>query len=138
MPVSPGLRGFGRRVTPNSSSVFDFGVAVNAKYDRFGCLPRTRRQVLAVGVSSSSAASRPTPSACFTRPPPPRLRRVRLVDDHRVPLAAELAPATLSSTNGNFCSVVMMIFAVESVERVGELPRVLVDLLHHAGVWSNW
>ena len=44
MPRSLGLRGFtasGSHV-PKSSSVRGFGVAVNAKYDRFGCGPRTR------------------------------------------------------------------------------------------------
>jgi hypothetical protein len=38
---------------PNVSSVFGFGVAVNAKNDRFFCLPRCR----ALASSASSAAS---------------------------------------------------------------------------------
>jgi hypothetical protein len=40
-----------RSITPNSSSVRAFGVAVNAKNDRFGCLPRAA----AAAASASSA-----------------------------------------------------------------------------------
>lgn len=43
MPSSP-VCGFTHAASnvPNSLSVGDVEVAVNAKYDRFGCLPRTR------------------------------------------------------------------------------------------------
>ena len=108
-----GLTGSGSKV-PNSFSVGDFGVAVNAKYDRFGCGPRTRvmyvRRVLVLLPGDRVGAER----LLEPRRRVPALGGVRLVDDHRVPLAAQPAPAILSSTNGYFCSVLMMIFDVES------------------------
>ena len=67
MPVSPGLSEFGRAGSkrPNRFSVRDVGVAVNAKYDRFGCLRRIRPRYSS-GVSSDRA-SLSVPIACRSR-----------------------------------------------------------------------
>ena len=54
------------------------------------------------------------------------LRGVRLVDDHGV-AALRAASPTLSRTNGNFCSVVMMIRACSPASASASWLRVLVD-----------
>jgi hypothetical protein len=107
MPGSA-VRGFtlsGSHV-PNSFSVGDFGVAVNAKYDRFGCWPRTR-VMYSAGSSSSSGGAALTPSACLSRAaasPPCEEWASSMITAYRLPPSA--AFAILSSTYGYFCSVI--------------------------------
>ena len=99
---------------PNSFSVDDFGVAVNAKYDRFGCGPRTR-VMYSAGSSSSSIAAALTPSACLSRAaasPPWEECASSMITAYRWPPSP--VSAILSSTYGYICSVLMMILDVAS------------------------
>ena len=110
---------------PNSSSVFAFGVAVNAKKERFAgpaaAGERPREQVLAVAalrlVGSVLALGRVELSSSE------RADSARRRSAAASPVCEECASSTitayrragsasiLSSTNGNFCSVVTMIRA---------------------------
>ena len=143
MPRSP-VRGFtlsGSNV-PNSFSVGDFGVAVNAKYDRFGCGPRTR-VMYSAGSSSSSIGAALTPSACLSRAAasPPceecassMITAYRLLAQPRVGDLVEHVRVHLQRADDDLRRGVF--------ERLRELSGVHVDLLHHAracgrtGRWS--
>lgn len=99
---------------PNSFSVGDLGVAVKAKYDRFGCLPRTRVMYSASSSSSSRGTALP-PSACLSRiaeSPPCEECASSMMTAYRLP--ASPMSAIFPSTNGYSCSVLMTIFDVAS------------------------
>jgi hypothetical protein len=115
---------------PNVSSVFGFGVAVNAKNDRFFCFPRDRALASSAAsgspassanssdASASASASSPfsTDFSCFTASPDVEECASSTITANRRPTTPDAAPAAASSaaiaaTTGNFCSVVMMIRA---------------------------
>ena len=123
---------------PNSFSVEDFGVAVNAKYDRFGCGPRARVRYVAASSSSSPAAAF-APSACFSRAaasPPCDECASSMMTAYR--LSPSPAPVILSSTYGYSCSVEMMIFDVESASASASCAESTSIFFTTPGVWSNW
>ena len=115
------------RGVPNSSSVLAFGVAVNAKKRQVRLPARApppdargsprrrrappRRPGPRLGRGELSVLARSRPRARASGPSPPR-RSARSAPRRRSPRsgAAGSSPI-LSRTNGNFCSVVMMIRA---------------------------
>ncbi len=103
---------------PNSSKVFAFGVAVNAKNDRFSCGPRADTALAMASVTGfTGSATRPASSASATvsscSSVAPRASRRSSAAS---PVCDECASSTitaycwpgvdpiLSSTNGNVCS----------------------------------